>query len=52
MKPSFDQNEIQAMNNYMCSDGWMMEFKKTREFEHMISDYHMPGEQILYMRQL
>ena len=39
MKPSFDQNEIQAMNNYMCSDGWMMEFKKTREFEHMISDY-------------
>ena len=39
MKPSFDQNEIQAMNNYMCSDVWMMEFKKTREIEHMISDY-------------
>ncbi|MCI6064526.1 DegT/DnrJ/EryC1/StrS aminotransferase family protein [bacterium] len=39
MKPSFDENEIQAMNNYMCSDGWMMEFKKTREFEHMISKY-------------
>lgn len=39
MKPSFDENEIQAMNNYMCSDGWMMEFKKTREFEHMISEY-------------
>lgn len=43
MKPSFDENEIQAMNSYMCSDGWMMEFKKTREFEHMISDYTGAG---------
>lgn len=39
MKPSFDANEREAMNDYMLSNAWLMEFKKTREFEHMIADY-------------
>lgn len=39
MKPCFDENERKAMNDYMLSDAWLMEFKKTREFEGMIADY-------------
>lgn len=39
MKPSFDENERSAMNEYLCSDSWLMEFKKTREFEQMIAQY-------------
>ena len=39
MKPSFDEHEGNAMNEYMLSDAWLMEFKKTREFERMIADY-------------
>lgn len=39
MEPSFDQNEINAMNEYMSSGSWLMEFKKTREVERMIADY-------------
>ncbi|MBQ7067273.1 MAG: DegT/DnrJ/EryC1/StrS aminotransferase family protein [Lachnospiraceae bacterium] len=39
MKPSFDENERSAMNEYMSSDAWLMEFKKTREFEQMIAQY-------------
>ena len=39
MKPSFDEHERNAMNEYMLSDAWLMEFKKTREFERMIADH-------------
>lgn len=39
MEPSFDFHERQAMDEYMANGGWLMEFKKTREFEKMIADY-------------
>lgn len=39
MEPSFDEREREAMNEYMSAGGWLMEFKKTREFEQMIADY-------------
>ena len=43
MKPSFNENERKAMNDYMLSDAWLMEFKRTREFEQMIIDYTGAG---------
>lgn len=39
MEPSFDEKERNAMNEYMASDAWLMEFKKTREVEKMIAEY-------------
>lgn len=39
MEPSFDEKEIAAMNEYMASDAWLMEFQKTREVEKMIAEY-------------
>lgn len=39
MEPSYDHNEKNALNEYMESGGWLMEFKKTRELESMIADY-------------
>lgn len=39
MEPSFDMKERKALDDYMASGGWLMEFKKTREFEQMIADY-------------
>lgn len=39
MEPAFDEKERAAINEYMLSGGWLMEFKKTREFEHMIAEY-------------
>lgn len=39
MEPSFDMNERKAMDEYMAGGGWLMEFKKTREFEKMIAEY-------------
>lgn len=39
MKPSFDENERKALNDYMLEGGWVTEFKKTREFEDMIAKY-------------
>lgn len=39
MEPSYDYNEKNALNEYMESGGWLMEFKKTRELESMIADY-------------
>ena len=39
MEPSYDYNEKNALNEYMESGGWLMEFKKTRELEQMIADY-------------
>lgn len=39
MKPSFDEKEANALNEYMQSGGWVTEFRKTREFESLIADY-------------
>lgn len=39
MEPSFDDNEREAINNYMLDGGWITEFEKTREFEKMIADF-------------
>lgn len=39
MEPSFDECERIALNEYMMSDGWVTEFKKTREFEASIAEY-------------
>lgn len=39
MEPSYDYHEKNAMNEYLESGGWLMEFKKTREFEKLIADY-------------
>jgi perosamine synthetase len=39
MEPWFDEKEATACAEYMRSGGWLMEFKKTREFEQMICDY-------------
>lgn len=39
MEPTYDDKEREAVNEYMKSGGWLMEFKKTRELEQMIADY-------------
>lgn len=39
MEPTFDEKERNAMNEYMKSGTWLMEFKKTREVEKMIAEY-------------
>ncbi len=39
MEPSFDDAERKAMDEYLRSGGWLMEFKKTRELESMIADF-------------
>lgn len=39
MEPWFDEKEADACYEYMKSGGWVMEHKKTREFEKMICDY-------------
>ena len=39
MEPWFDEKETNACTKYMESGGWLMEFKKTREFEKAICDY-------------
>lgn len=39
MQPTYDNDEKEAVIEYLNSDGWIMEFKKTREFEKMICDY-------------
>lgn len=39
MEPGFDENEANAVFNYMKSGGWVTEFQKTRDFEKMIADY-------------
>ncbi len=43
MEPSFDEKERLAMDEYMSAGGWLMEFKKTREFERMIAEYTGAG---------
>ena len=39
MEPAFDSAEIDAVDAYMRSGGWLTEFKKTREFERSIADF-------------
>lgn len=39
MEPSYGEEEINAVNDYLKSGAWVMEFKKTRELESMIADY-------------
>lgn len=39
MEPSFDEHEMNALNQYMLDGGWGTEFKKTREFENQIKAY-------------
>ncbi|VVC02445.1 UDP-4-amino-4-deoxy-L-arabinose--oxoglutarate aminotransferase [Candidatus Burarchaeum australiense] len=39
MEPSFDDEEREAVNDYLKSGGWITEFKKTREFESVIAAY-------------
>ena len=43
MQPCYDEHEIQAVNQYMNSGGWLTEFKQTRSFEASIAEYtNMP----------
>jgi perosamine synthetase len=39
MEPWIGSEEKQAVNDYLEGGGWLTEFKKTREFEKMISNY-------------
>ena len=39
MEPWYGDEEKNALMEYLNSGGWMMEFKKTREFEQMICEY-------------
>ena len=39
MEPWFGEEEASAVCNYMRSGGWLMEHRKTREFESMIAAY-------------
>lgn len=39
MEPWYGDEEKRAVAAYLDSGGWLMEFKKTREFEQMICDY-------------
>jgi len=38
-EPVYGKEEINAVNDYLKSGGWLMEFKKTREFEQMICSF-------------
>ncbi|MDE7321826.1 MAG: DegT/DnrJ/EryC1/StrS family aminotransferase [Lachnospiraceae bacterium] len=39
MEPTIDEREKKAMNEYLSSGGWLMEFKQTRNLENMIADF-------------
>ena len=39
MEPWYGEEEISAVNNYLKSGAWLMEFKKTKELEQMICDF-------------
>ncbi len=39
MEPWFDEKEINAVNAYMHTGGWLTEYKKTEELEQMIAKY-------------
>ncbi|MBF0518740.1 MAG: DegT/DnrJ/EryC1/StrS family aminotransferase [Nitrospirae bacterium] len=38
-EPFFDESEAKALYEYMRSGGWVTEFKKTQEFEKLISEF-------------
>lgn len=37
--PQFDENEANAIAEYMASPGWLTEYHKTTELENMIADF-------------
>ena len=39
MRPLFGKEEQQALNDYMKEDGYLTEFKRTEQFEKMISEF-------------
>lgn len=39
MEPTYREEEKKEVLDYLNSGGWIMEFKKTREFEQLICDY-------------
>jgi len=39
MEPWFDNQEQEALNNYMGNGGWVTEFKKTFEFQDLIKEF-------------
>lgn len=39
IEPWIDEKEKEAMAKYLDSDGWLTEFRKTREFEKILADY-------------
>jgi len=39
MEPTYGKEEIKEVLDYLKSGGWIMEFKKTREFEELICQY-------------
>ena len=39
MRPFFGSEEKKAINEYMEEDGFITEFKRTKSFENMISEY-------------
>lgn len=39
IEPSYGKKEIRAMTAYLKSGGWLTEFKKTREFEEMLTKF-------------
>ncbi|MDD5043627.1 MAG: DegT/DnrJ/EryC1/StrS family aminotransferase [Patescibacteria group bacterium] len=39
MEPWYGEEEKKAIADYLNSGGWIMEFKKTREFEQMIAEF-------------
>jgi len=39
VEPYITENEIKSVTEYLSSGGWLTEFKKTEEFEQMLSDF-------------
>ena len=39
IEPFITENEVKAMTEYLRSDGWLTEYKKTGELEQMIADF-------------
>ena len=39
MEPWFDDEERKAMNDYFAEGGWVTEFKKTKDFENVLSKF-------------
>jgi len=39
MRPWLGEEECNAIINYLKEDGWLTEYKKTEEFEHVLAEY-------------